>query len=93
MLRLFLVSAFSLIATIASAQQPQPFVPFTVSEGDVQGLRSYLGKQPWEIAQPVMLWLEAMEQKAQAEAKKKADADQPTAKALPHDLPEQTPAK
>ncbi len=68
MLRLIGTIAISLLLlTVASAQQPQLYVPFTVDEATYKSLQSYLGDQPAKFATPLVNWLNNAESKAIAD--------------------------
>jgi hypothetical protein len=68
--------------TYATAQTPPklPFVPWTVTEQDDTAIRTFLQKHPYEIAAPIIGWLDAQESKARQIA---ADAEKAKAPAAP----------
>ena len=74
-----LFAAFVLTVGNANAQQPPPFVPFTVDQKSYESAIIYLRQQPYMFARPMIDWLEAAEAnartlaaKAEQEAKEKA---------------------
>ncbi len=74
-MRLFIILIISLIYSSAFAQQQQQFIPYVVTQEDHTKILNYLGEQPAKIAIPLMQALNALEQKAIEEDKKKKDAD------------------
>ena len=65
----------------ASAQQPAPYVPFTVDERTYNSLIAYLRQQPYMFAAPLMRWLEESQAAARASeaAEKKKAEEKPEA--------------
>ena len=73
-----LTYALALLALLAGSalgadapSAPKPFAPVTLSEQDYKDLTAYLGTRPYNEAAPLMQFLAAKEQQAQAEADKK----------------------
>ena len=88
--RLLSAATLALIPSIAHAQAPQApaYVPITISEQDWTKLQTYLGDQPAKFSNPVIGFLNQMEQvaviKATSEvAKAKASAAKPADVAVP----------
>lgn len=72
-MRLMIVALALLAASLAYAQQAQPFAPLTIDKTDFDQLRSWLLEQPTKFGGPVVQWLDTQEAKALAAAKAKAD--------------------
>lgn len=64
----------AVMLSMAHAQAPTPPAPITLTAQDVTQLQNYLGEQPLKFALPVLNWLNSLEQRAQADAKKAAEA-------------------
>lgn len=67
-----LAACFFGLCGAAHAQQPQPYVPFTVDENNFKALQTYLGEHPAKFSMALVNWLNNMEAKAVAD---KAAAD------------------
>lgn len=68
-----LVLILSLIPTLALAQEQSKFVPYTINQEDHSKLMTYLGDQPAKFSMPLIQALNALEQKAIDDNKKKQD--------------------
>lgn len=70
--------AFFLLLLAAPASAQSRFVPFTVTEADVQQLQQFFRyNTPPAYSEPVVQWLSTMEQKAQAKEAAKHQSTAP----------------
>lgn len=66
----------SVVPALAQAPVPQPFVPIVVTEQDVQQLQTYFHTStPPAYSEPVLTWLNNLEQRAIAQDKAKKEAE------------------
>lgn len=79
MKRLIIAAALFVVPAIASAQQPQAFVPFTVTEQDARALRALIDEHPMKYSLQILQWMEFMERRAidQKAAAEKAASGKP----------------